>query len=508
MKPSVSHLALAGLVMPAALAHAEPGQPFSELPFEQRNAIREMVAAPPPAERSGPYSTPMYYLMYEGRTYKGDLDHDANDRVYKKRVSGEGPDYGTWTLERNRPDWQEVMVRDWAELGLNNTHLNVYPVDGELTISPQFREALVDYVELSEKYGLKIGVRLDALGGTTAWEMNPDNPDNQTDEYLEWAKEIARIFKGRTAYYVLGDELTLHKPEPRLAPEKWTPDKYLGYFKRVAGAIREVEPDAKISMFAASSGEWFNVLYLLENGYAEYGDAVAINHYDYNAAPKFFEDARKLAPDLMFLSNGVGYVSAGTAEPRYPVGDPYSRHRTEEAHANEIAKHMFAWWDLGADTAPFYISLRNWVIDGQVYPRWFGFFGFEDYVVDEYGNMTVKRYPGWYAYQTVAHTFYNRDQFAAPDFTVESSEELSMQRAYVHEVDGGAELLLMLWHNGEPKQTTLRIGTDRFQHPVRVNVLNLHDWQDVPYEVADGEVRMDLTVGREPTILRLVRREP
>jgi hypothetical protein len=178
---------------------------------------------------------------------------------------------------------------------------------------------------------------------------------------------------------------------------------------------------------------------------------------------------------------------------------------TEEAHANTIAKNMFAWWDLGATTAPYYISLRNWVVRGKVYPRWFGFFGFEDFVIDDHDNMTVKRYPGWYAFQTVAHTFYDRDKFRKPSFGIESSVGLSMFRAYEHRLKDGSELLLMLWNDGGPVRTRVDVGSSEYLHPVRIDVFNRHHWTDVPARVNDKGIALELEVGPDPAIIRLVR---
>ena len=61
--------------------------------------------------------------------------------VIAKLKGKPGIDWGSWKLDRNRPDWQEAMVRDWAELGLNSTHLNIYPVDGKLEIDPDWAKA-------------------------------------------------------------------------------------------------------------------------------------------------------------------------------------------------------------------------------------------------------------------------------------------------------------------------------------------------------------------------------
>jgi hypothetical protein len=456
----------------------------------------------------------------EGFEYKGSWDKDPDNRVYKGLNGHPGRDWGHWTLDRNRPDWQEAMLRNWAEMGLNNTHLNIFPKNDSLELTEAFCSALEDYIRLSEKYGLKIGVRLDALDGYTAWPLHPNNPNNRLEEYLEWVKEIVRMLKGKTVYYVLGDELTLYKPEAiqietdpspedlmtGRVPEdykKWTPGQYFEYFKALSRTIKTIDPDAKVSMFAPSSGEWFNVLYLLEQGYADYGDALAINYYNYQDVPRFFEDAKRLAPHLKFLSNGVGYVSNGTVVKRYPEGDPYAKLPTETKHAEVVAKNMFAWWDLGAATAPYYLTLRNWVIRDKIYPNWYGFFGFEDFVIDEHDHLTVKRYPGWYAFQTIAHVFYNRDQCAAPSFDVSSSVPLTMLRAYTRDAENGRELLLMLWNDAGPVETRITLDSDAFRYPVRIDLFNYNLWQDEPFEASGGTMAFDLTIGPEPVILRL-----
>jgi len=483
---------------------AQPGPAFSSLSEAQKLDIREMVKPPVPSERYGCYSTPMYYLMHKGYAYKGNMDSKPDDRVYPRMKGKQGPDYGSWQLDRNRPDWQEAMIRDWAELGMNNTHFNIVCENQSLDLPPSYLKSVKDFVNLSFKYGIKVGVRLDALGGTKAWEMQPDNPKNQVEEYLTWTKTIAKILKGKTAYYVLGDEMTLHKDKPGLGKKQWTPEKYLDYFKKVSGAIKEVDPDAKVSMFGASSGEWFNVLYLLEIGYAQYGDAVAINYYNYSDVPKFFDDAANLAPELLFLSNGVGYCSAATAQPRYPEWDPYGKSPTEEAHGKRVAKNMFAWWDLGADTAPYYITLRNWEFQGKVYPRWYGFFGFQDFVVDENDNMTIRRYPAWYAFQAVAHTFYNRDQFKKPRFDVSSSEKLTMFRAYEHKLPRTSELVMMLWNDKGTVNTTVNIASKDYKYATRISTFNYNNFTDAPYNITADGIQINLEVGRDPIMIRLI----
>jgi hypothetical protein len=485
-------------------ACANPGAKFSDLSASEQQAIKDACKPPPLAKRRGPYSTPMYYLMVKGYDYDGNEDVGPNDRCYSKMNGKVGPDWGSWKIDRNRPDWQEAMIKDWADLGLNNTHLNLFPIDGKLSLDADYTRAIQDFVALSAKYGLRVGVRLDSLDETKLWTMHPANPENRRKEYLGWVKEVATLLKGSTAYYVLGDELTLKQPAENLPKDAWTAPMYLDYFKEVSSAIKSADPSAKVCMFGASSGEWFNVLWLLENGYAQVGDGVAINHYDYSTVPKFFADRDRLAPGKMFLTNGVGYISAGTVTERYPQGDGYSPMPTEDAHAAAVAKTMFMWWDLGADTAPYYICLRNWVNDGKVYPRWFGFFGFQDFVIEN-DQLSVKHYPAWFAYQAVANTFYNRSEMKTVE--VKSSEPISKLRAFEHAIPGGSELLLMVWNDdGAAKQTTITIASDKFKFPVRVSLADMQQWESLPSEVSNGSTTLQLTVGNVPQIIRLVQR--
>lgn len=488
------------LMITCAAVWAEPGANFSQLPADQQEKLREMTAPPPAPQRYGCYSIPMYFLMYNGFGYSGNADRGPDGRTY---VKGEpGPDYGHWKLDRNRPEWQEAMLKNWAELGLNSTHLYLFP-NASLTISPDYIQALKDFVRLSRQYRLKISVRIDPLG-KGAWDVNPDNPQNKIDAYIDWVQRITAPLKGEVTYYILGDELHLYDPAKGEAPpQSWTTEGYLDYFKRISSAIKKGDPHAKVSMFSARNTGWSNVKQMLEHGYARYGDAVAMNYSDIPGLATFFDDARKSAPDLAFISNGVGYRSYHEDEPCYPAGAP-SEYPSQRAHGQAIAKNMFTWWDLGAASAPYYINLRNWVMDGKVYPCWFGFMGFEDYVINQ-DKLTVKRYPGWYAYQTITHTFYNRDRFTKPSFDVSSSARLSMLRAYEHQLPEGNELLLMLWNDGGSQKTTIDLGSEAYRFAVRVDNFNYEKWSDVPYRMENHRVQIDLEVGAEPVILRLMK---
>ena len=483
------------------------GPAFSRLPADEQARRRRMAAPPPLAERRNPYSTPMYYLMAKGYGYTGNLDHKK--RVYAKRApKGEpGPDYGHWELDRNRPDWQEVMLRDWAELGLTFTHLNVYPSSPDMALGPDRRQALTDFRALSARHGLGIGVRMDfpferhPETGAPAWGVHPKNPDSTLTSYLSWVRDVATVLRGVARYYVIGDEYNFHEKKPEEGG--WNAELYMAAWTQVARTIRSVDPAVVLSMFGASSGNWQDVLDVLaHDAYRELAGAVAINQPTYQGVDRFFADVARLAPGLQLLSNGVGYCSSQDAQPRYPQHDPYAQYNDHDQGC-AIAKNMFVWWDLGAAAAPYYITLRNWVLDGKVYPRWFGFFGVEDYVIDAQKNLSVKRYPAWHAFQTITHTFHDRPSFSKPGFAVASSKDLSHVHAFVR---AGRELVLILWQDfHQTVYTDVRIASPRFRHPVRVSLFDKTEWGDVVYTVApDGMVALrDLPVGFEPAVVRL-----
>src|SRR5438874_2703327 len=103
---------LVAILLITSIVRAELGQPFSALPADQQARLKKMVEPPPLARRRVCYSTPMYYLMHAGYQYLGNEDKDPQQRCYPSMRGKLGPDFGFWKLDRNRPDWQEAMIRD------------------------------------------------------------------------------------------------------------------------------------------------------------------------------------------------------------------------------------------------------------------------------------------------------------------------------------------------------------------------------------------------------------
>ena len=337
--------------LPAALL-AESLTAFSSLSAERQAAIRKSVAPPPLAQRRNPYSTPMYYPMW-----------------------GEGSPDG-----KPHPEWQELLARDWAELGMTKVHFYAYPEGAgssnrNYTLSETARTGTRNFMSACQKSGLKIGLRVD-LPCTTYdknghpaadyWIAHPNNPENELKPYFGWLADLIALMRGRLEYVVLGDELEWKTGGD---PKAWNAEVYLKFFRQAADVVHQADPAVKVSMYSTTPSRWRDVLSLLESGYAKYGDGVAINHYDYKVLKRFQEDLKTRSPDkkLLFLSNGVGYIACDTTE-RNPPKDGYRRYNDLD-QAAMIARTMYTWWDVDADVAPYYICLRTMIYRGKRMPH-------------------------------------------------------------------------------------------------------------------------------------------
>lgn len=465
-----------------AAVDARQAQTFFALTDDQQQAVRKSVAPPPLAQRRNPYSTPMYYPMWGETSFDGTL----------------------------HADWQEALIRDWAEVGMTQLHFYAYP-DGVGTetrtydVTEATREGIAMFRRLCRKYGIKIGMRVDLpysldnsgkLPIGDYWIAHPRNPDNELKPYWEWLAGIVSQFKGNLEYVILGDEIDWKEKDREKA---WSAEIYMEVFRQAADTIHKADPETKVSMYGASSGRWNEVIGLLQSGYTDYGDAIAINHYDYTVISGFKEDLKKYSPDkkLALLSNGVGYIASDTPH-RNPPEDPYSRYNDRD-QAAMIARTMYTWWDIDADVAPYYICLRGYTYKGEYHPWWYGFFGFMDLVIDENDQPSIKRYPGWYAFRTIAAVFHDRPSFTEPSFRVEAPGGAGYLKAHER---AGQELLIIAWGNGK---TDLRIGTTEYGFPVRVDLMDHNQWTDVP-AVSDesGVTLQDIELELAPTIIRLV----
>ena len=493
---AVSLACLLGL-QPAA---GERAVGFSQLPAERRAAILKRVEAPPTAQRDAPYSTPMYYLLAKG------FQDGPNNEL---------------KLDRNRPDWQEVLIKDWVDLGLTSTLYMTGPTEWD---DPAQVQAILDYCKLSQKYGLKVGVRLAGDGkfqGIDAggWDIHPNNPKSRIKEYVEWTGRVAKTLKGQVEFYVLGDELNSRhweestsdgKSKPMEAPEdrRWTPQVYMQVFRPVAESIKAADPRARVSMFGMNGLDWKYVEGLLKEGYAEIGDAVAANpddhKYPFETIREFAAKVRKARADFKLYSNGVGYVASQT-KATYPDNVKSWPRLDDDAQANRVAQMMVSMFDVAWDCTPYYIIVRQWTLpDGRAAPHWYGFFGFTDLVIGKDDKLTVKRYPAWYALQSIAHVLHSRSKTTDAPFKLQLSEPVDHALCYVR---NDYECLVVLWNASQEKrsQTTVRIPTARFRYPARVSMQDYRRLDDVPARVdGDSVVLENVDVGAMPCIIRLV----
>jgi len=512
------------LVMPVNAEEQQRPLGLSELPTARQREIEQRIEPPPLAERDAPYSTPMYYLMHKG------FSDGINNEIL---------------LDRNRPDWQEALIRDWAELGLTSTLACTTPKEWD---DANIAQAYRDYFRLSKQYGLDVGMRLagdETLEGIEAsgWGVHPRNPDNRLDDYAKWAGRIALAGRGTVAYYIVGDEVNSQGWETSDSEgntvkgqtadnRRWTPEDYLVAFTKIAKAIRQSDPDAKVSMFGMNGIDVSYLDELFDLGYADIADGVAANidfgRYSPAQVRDFVEHVGSRAPNFKFYSNGVGYVAARDTN-FYPANHGYlpvsddtpdgadaassddhtPRLYSDEAQAKRIAKGMFAGFIAGWDVTPYYIVLRQWLLpDGTPAPHWYGFFGVNDLKVDEFGHVTPIRHAGWYAIQTISHIFYSKDRTKLAPFQIQISGEVDQSWAFVRD---NYECLLVLWNDSgaEPVTTDIVIGDTEFTYPVQVSLFNYRLTTELPYEI-DEQGRLtihDVQVTDAPFIIRLVKEE-
>ncbi len=477
----------------------ERGTLFHELPLERQRDIEMRCAAPPLARRDNPYSTPMYYLLAKG---------------YGDGIRGE------LTLDRNRPDWQEDLLADWAELGMTSTLFLTTPTEWE---DPHRVQAIHDLFRIAADHGIKVAVRIagdEKFPGIegSGWNLHPSNPDNRIAEYAVWCGRVSAALKGRVDHYIIGDEVNANSWEEPTgdggtrryvsAPEahRWTPQVYTDVFSRLSRALRGPDPAAKVSMFGMGDLDWAYVEQLLSLGYADHAAGVAANFGGVSIEDmiRFSRQVRAQQPTFGIYSNGVGYFAAKdtTYFPTNPAGTLYS----DEDQAIRIARIMFQAFAADWDSAPYYIAVRQWVLsDGTRAPHWYGYFGFQDLHIDAHDNLTVKRYPGWYAYQTIAQVFHSRKATRPAPFDMKLSTPAENATCLVHDE---RECLIVLWNeHGQPaKPTTVTLSTQRYRYPVRIALFNHRQTLSLPYTL-DGEQTLtipDLPVGAAPVIVRLV----
>lgn len=326
-----------------------------------------------PADRVAPYSMVCYGL--------------SRDEAHMRRYIGSLRDLGCTQALALIYWWQhEPLEGDWWK--------GKYPAD---SFGDNYLKMIDLFVDLCHEMGIQPSLRLgDFDHHTGLW--HPADPSGDIEPYAAWVGRIAERYRGRIGHYIIGDELN------RGTPSGWVGDArtYLDTFLiPMSHAIRGADPDTLISACATSSSPataW--QMQLIEMGLPKYADGIACNLWhgnleDRGAVQELMDEARERWPDVKFFSSGVGYAE------RDGIADP--------DQAARVAQTMFNLWDMGWDSAAYYLFTFSVTADTK---QDFGLIGFA--AEDKNNEVT----DAWRAYQTIAHTFYNREQMREPAFEI------------------------------------------------------------------------------------------
>lgn len=263
------------------------------------------------------------------------------------------------------------------------------------------------YVNTSLELGMKPSFRLGSHREFAGY-WHPADKSKSVENYAQWVGRITTRYRGKIDHYVIGDE-----ENQEHAAWGWDGSAKT-YMERMylplAKAIRAADPQARISCCGVSSApstEW--ILDLIKLGLRAHGDGVAMNlwHDQLNEPGEVLtamERIRRVWPGVRFYASGVGYA--------------VNRHGAHDAEqAADVARVMFNLWDIGWESAPYYLYTYSITADTK---ENYGLLGVKP-------DGTLEMSDSMRAYATVAQTFYDRDALAAPPFPVrlEQAERLS-----------------------------------------------------------------------------------
>jgi len=332
---------------------------------------------PPPtplAERESPY----------GMTWFHTIDDEVKTRSMLQTLADMGA----------RQPLALIYWWRWDTKGIEYESMGYRPGD----MDEAYRRALDYYVNISVELGLQPCFRVGSFRVFKGLYHKAD-PTGSVEPYAEWLTMLAERYRGKVRVWMMGDE------ENRGYPFGWTgdPDDYMNkFFIAAATAVRKGDPDALIgtgSVSSAPATHW--LLDVIERGLPKYADGVSGNFaYPVIESRHEMEDMirriRKVWPECRFFGhNGYAENLHGTHDSR---------------QAGITAQSMFISWDLGWDSVAYYLYLFSKTADTrQNYGllKSFGENGGPPEVTD-----------AWRAYQTIAHTFYDRSKLKKPDFNI------------------------------------------------------------------------------------------
>ncbi len=464
LRPAVmlSALAFGASVVAAAESSSRPG----------------VLASWPGAARVAPYSMVYYYLV--------------DDAEQTRRRLETLRDLGVTRVHTLVYWWQaDTLGGDyWKKCG--------YYAD---QIGEAYVRSLDHFVRACHDLGLRPSLRLGSFREFDGlW--HPMDRSGSVERYAAWVRELAGRYRGRIDHYVIGDE----ENQPYAASGFDGSARH--YFERMlvplAKALRAGDPTARISACATSSSpatDW--VLELIALGLPQHADGVACNLWyglveDLWEIEEFMARVRAVWPRAKFYANGVGYVDHRGLHDAYQAG--------------VVAQTMFTLWDIGWDSAPYYLYAFSLTADTK---QNFGLASLPD--KDRPGEFS----DAWRAYQAIAQTFDDRDRMRPPGFEVGLRQARAIRaadgttirlapprpvcRAFIR-ADG--ELLIYLAYRSfrEPRdgRWDVILPARGWGGPERIPLLDYRRREPMRHRVeGDGLVVEDVPVGLGPTIIAL-----
>jgi len=366
-------------------------------------------------------------------------------------------------------------------------------------IGENYDRAIDHFVNISRELGMRPSLRLGSFREFDG-KFHPMDDSGTPDQYAKWVTKLATRYRGKIDHYVIGDEENHDGPGGFDGSANAYMQKML---VPLATAIRKGDPAARISICGTSSApatRW--VLELIDLGLPEYADGVACNFWHHQMQePVEIEDFMKRVrakwPAAKFYANGVGYAP--------------NRNLHDLTQAAIVAQSMFRLFDLGWDSAPYYLYTFCTTVDTR----------------QNYGLCSVPSATdagsfsdAWKAYQTIAHTFYDRSTMKRLD---NAARLVPMDRVQlvdgaplsltppaplfrVYESGDGRLLIYLAYPDAAFPQTgRWRIRVDRRWHePALIEALDYRRRTPLTSKVVESMLEIeDVTVCEMPTIIEL-----
>ena len=356
------------------------------------------------------------------------------------------------------------------------------------------------FVSTCHELGIRPSLRLGSFREFDGY-WHPADKTRSIDNYAAWVEQLARRYSGKIDHYIIGDEE--NKAHAQMNWDGTAATYYHRMFLPLARAIRKGDPHAAISTCGVSSApatQW--LLELIQLGLPQHGDGVAMNlWHEMLDDPWQVEQAMKRIraawPSVKFYASGVGYA--------------INRGLDDEHQAGTVARTLFNLWDLGWDSAPYYLFAFSITADTK---QNYGLVG-----IGQDGAIHFSAAAR--AYKTIARVFNDRASLKSPDFkiTLQQAQEVPVEgmlplhlappdpvcKAFVRD---GQELLLYLDYRGWKPPVhgiwNITLESPRWIRPQRVELTAPDVQHDIPHQRDEQRIVLkQVRIGPRPVILRL-----